>query len=113
MVLSRSPSSAQNINEFTPRLQPLLTILKAHDFPPTTLRFSPMSDMLVSGSADNTVRIVAVPPNLGATCELFPLRPWSHPLTQRLAWGSWILFLVALLVALFAVLAQEWYHVIW
>nr|ANC28037.1 WD-repeat protein [Polyporus umbellatus] len=71
-------------------LAPLLTILKAHDFPPTTLRFSPTSDMLVSGSADNTVRVVTIPPNLGAT-----------------SWGSWILFIVALLVVLFAVLAQQ------
>ncbi|KAI0722994.1 WD40 repeat-like protein [Earliella scabrosa] len=71
-------------------LAPLLTILKAHDFPPTTIRFSPTSEMLVSGSADNTVRVVTVPSNLGAT-----------------SWGSWILFIVALLVVLFAILAQQ------
>ncbi|OJT13356.1 hypothetical protein TRAPUB_10122 [Trametes pubescens] len=69
---------------------PLLTILKSHDFPPTTLRFNPTSDMLISGSADNTVRIVAIPSTLGVT-----------------SWSTWILVVVALLIALFAVLAQQ------
>lgn len=55
--------------------QPLLTILKSHDFPPTTLRFNPTSDMLISGSADNTVRIVAIPSNIGATCKCCILLP--------------------------------------
>nr|VWO99661.1 Putative 6-4 photolyase [Ganoderma boninense] len=75
-------------------LAPLLTILKAHEFPPTTLRFSPSSDTLVSGSADNTVRVVTIPTGLGAT-----------------SWGSWLLFIVALLVVLFAILAQQWFRV--
>ncbi|KAI0771972.1 WD40 repeat-like protein [Trametes elegans] len=74
-------------------LAPLLTILKAHDFPPTTVRFNPTSDLLISGSADNTVRIVAIPPNLGAT-----------------SWGAWILFFVAILVVLFAILAQQMHN---
>ncbi|PIL36872.1 hypothetical protein GSI_00562 [Ganoderma sinense ZZ0214-1] len=74
-------------------LAPLLTILKAHEFPPTTLRFSPSSDTLVSGSADNTVRVVTIPIGLGAT-----------------SWGSWLLFIVALLVVLFAILAQQWFR---
>lgn len=39
-------------------LQPLLSILKAHDFPSTCLRFSPDSKLLISGSADNTLRVV-------------------------------------------------------
>lgn len=38
--------------------QPLLSILAAHDFPSTCLRFSPDSQVLVSGSADNTLRII-------------------------------------------------------
>jgi len=46
-------------------LAPLVTILKAHEFPPTTLRFNPASNFLVSGSPDNTIRVVAVPTNLG------------------------------------------------
>lgn len=50
-------------------IQPLLTILKAHDFPPTTLRFNTASNLLVSGSADNTVRVVTVPASLGVACK--------------------------------------------
>ncbi|KAI0676981.1 WD40 repeat-like protein [Trametes maxima] len=76
-------------------LAPLLSILKAHEFPPTTLHFNPKSDTLISGSADNTVRIVTIPPNLGAT-----------------SWGAWLLFIVALLVVLFAILAQQMQHVL-
>lgn len=49
--------------------QPLLTILKAHDFPPTALRFNPDSNLLVSGSVDNTIRVVTVPDNLTAACK--------------------------------------------
>ncbi|KIP09202.1 hypothetical protein PHLGIDRAFT_103212 [Phlebiopsis gigantea 11061_1 CR5-6] len=74
----------------TQALAPLLTILKAHEFPPTTLRFSPSSDLLVSGSVDNTIRIVSVPENLVAA-----------------SWSSWIIVLVTLLVILFAILAQQ------
>ncbi|KAF8525358.1 WD40 repeat-like protein [Gautieria morchelliformis] len=44
-------------------LAPVLTILRAHDFPPTTLRFSPDASLLISGSADNTLRIIVVPKN--------------------------------------------------
>lgn len=40
--------------------QPVLSILRAHDFPVTCLRFSPDGTLLVSGSADNTVRIIDV-----------------------------------------------------
>ena len=40
--------------------QPLFTILKAHDFPPTTLKFNSNMTLLVSGSADNTIRIVSL-----------------------------------------------------
>ncbi|KAI0080678.1 WD40 repeat-like protein [Panus rudis PR-1116 ss-1] len=69
---------------------PLVTILKAHDFPPTTLRFNPTSRLLVSGSADNTVRLVSVPENLGAS-----------------SWSSWIIIIVTLLILLFAFIAQQ------
>jgi len=41
-------------------LQPLLAILHAHDFPVTCLRFNPASNLLVSASADNTVRVITV-----------------------------------------------------
>ncbi|KAH8118333.1 WD40 repeat-like protein [Phellopilus nigrolimitatus] len=48
-------------------LAPLLSVLKAHDFPATVLRFNPASNLLVSGSADNTIRAVAVPESLTGT----------------------------------------------
>jgi len=40
---------------------PLLTILKAHDFPPTALQFNPRSTLLISGSADASLRVIVVP----------------------------------------------------
>ncbi|KAG8956683.1 hypothetical protein FRC04_000161 [Tulasnella sp. 424] len=46
-------------------LAPLLSILNAHEFPSTVLRFNPSSTMLISGSADNSVRVVEVPSSLG------------------------------------------------
>ncbi|KAH9843963.1 WD40 repeat-like protein [Rhodofomes roseus] len=70
-------------------LAPLVTILKAHDFPPTTLRFNTMSNLLVSGSADNSIRVVTVPENLGAT-----------------SWTFWVV-IVTLLILLFAFIAQR------
>ncbi|GAA5847057.1 hypothetical protein JCM3766R1_000600 [Sporobolomyces carnicolor] len=42
-------------------LRPIVTILKAHDFPSTCVRFNPAGTTLVSGSADNSVRVVNVP----------------------------------------------------
>ncbi|ORY34349.1 quinon protein alcohol dehydrogenase-like superfamily [Naematelia encephala] len=42
-------------------LAPLLKILHAHNFPPTALKFNPSANMLVSASADNTIRAVVVP----------------------------------------------------
>ncbi|TCD66822.1 hypothetical protein EIP91_000900 [Steccherinum ochraceum] len=70
-------------------LAPVLTILKAHEFPPTTLRFNPSSNLLVSGSADNTIRVLTVP-------ELLPE-----------SWSSWIIVVVTLLIILFAIIAQQ------
>lgn len=45
--------------------QPLLKILQAHSFPPTALKFNPSATMLVSASADNTIRTVVVPSSFG------------------------------------------------
>ncbi|GAA6036174.1 hypothetical protein JCM8097_006815 [Rhodosporidiobolus ruineniae] len=42
-------------------LRPILTILHAHDFPVTSLKFNPSGTVLISGSADNSVRIIKVP----------------------------------------------------
>ena len=89
--------------------QPLLTILKAHEFPPTTLRFNPSSNLLVSGSADNTVRIVTVPDQLVGACEYCLHIPCllSRIDVSAIAWSSWIIVLVTLLVVLFAIMAQQ------
>ncbi|KAE9410285.1 WD40 repeat-like protein [Gymnopus androsaceus JB14] len=42
-------------------LSPVSTILKAHEFPPTTLAFNTTSTFLVSGSADNSIRVISLP----------------------------------------------------
>ncbi|KAF8914084.1 WD40 repeat-like protein [Gymnopilus junonius] len=42
-------------------LSPLVSILKAHEFPPTVIKFNPITSLLISGSADNSIRIVSVP----------------------------------------------------
>lgn len=47
-------------------LSPLLKILHVHDFPPTALRFNPSATMLLSASADNTVRAIVVPTSFGS-----------------------------------------------
>ncbi|KAF8339150.1 uncharacterized protein EI90DRAFT_3118236 [Cantharellus anzutake] len=45
-------------------------ILKAHDFPPTTLQFNPSSTLLVSGSADASIRAIVVPPSFTSSSTL-------------------------------------------
>ncbi|KAF8351282.1 WD40 repeat-like protein [Amanita rubescens] len=70
----------------TSTLIPIVTILKAHEFPPTTIKFNPTSTLLVTGSADNSIRIVNVPQ--------YPGSP---------AWGIIILILLAIVVALSAI----------
>lgn len=80
----------------TQALAPLLTILKAHELPPTVVRFNPTSDLLVSGSADNTIRLVSVPENLVAA-----------------SWSSWIIVIVTILVILFAILANQMHQAVY
>ncbi|WWD22371.1 hypothetical protein CI109_106862 [Kwoniella shandongensis] len=46
-------------------LAPLLKILHAHSFPPTALKFNPSANLLVSASADNTIRTIVVPASFG------------------------------------------------
>ncbi|KAJ7283837.1 WD40 repeat-like protein [Mycena rebaudengoi] len=72
-------------------LSPLLTILKAHEFPPTTLKFNPTSRLLVSGSADNTIRVISVPESVGKS-----------------SWSLVLIILITFLVALLALLAQHY-----
>ncbi|KAI0921414.1 hypothetical protein AcW1_004599 [Taiwanofungus camphoratus] len=74
-------------------LAPLLTILKAHEFPPTTLRFNTTSTLLISGSADNTVRVFTVPESLGVP-----------------TWNSWILLVITLLIIVLAIFAKQIYQ---
>ncbi|TFK29282.1 WD40 repeat-like protein [Coprinopsis marcescibilis] len=45
----------------TTTLAPVATILKAHEFPPTFVRFNPSSAILVSGSADSSLRVISIP----------------------------------------------------
>ncbi|CAK5263091.1 unnamed protein product, partial [Mycena citricolor] len=71
-------------------LNPLMTILKAHEFPPTTLTFNPTSKLLVSGSADNTIRVIGIPED-----------------SSKYSWTTIILILITLLIALVALLAQQ------
>ncbi|KAK9894982.1 WD40 repeat-like protein [Cystobasidium minutum MCA 4210] len=73
-------------------VQPLLSVLKAHDFPSTCLRFSPDSKLLISGSADNTLRIVLADQA-------------SHPTRYRglqAALLTLIVLLIAILIQLYA-----------
>ncbi|KAI0306941.1 WD40 repeat-like protein [Multifurca ochricompacta] len=70
-------------------LAPLLNILKSHEFPPTVLKFNPTSRLLLSGSADNTVRLIAIPEGLGDSS------PWSYTFAIILALFS-VLFAVTL-----------------
>lgn len=72
-------------------LLPIVTILKAHEFPPTTIKFNPLSTLLVTGSADNSIRIINVPQYSGSY-----------------AWGITILILLALAIALLAVGLQKY-----
>ncbi|KAI0248709.1 WD40-repeat-containing domain protein [Lactifluus subvellereus] len=83
-----SDCSVGLLDAFT--LAPLLSILKTHEFPPTVLKFNPTSRLLISGSADNTVRLIAIPEELGDSS------PWSYAL----------MIILALFLALFAVAVQ-------
>ncbi|KAG1820347.1 WD40-repeat-containing domain protein [Suillus subaureus] len=71
-------------------LSPLLSILKAHEFPITTVRFSPTSTLLVSGGADSSIRIATVPEEFAGQ-----------------SWTMIILIILALLVILVAFLLQK------
>jgi len=73
-------------------LSRLFTILKAHDFPPTTLKFNPTATLLVSGSADNTVRIVSVEQHAAGS----------------LTWKFIFIILLAILVAVLAIFSKQY-----
>ncbi|KAF8484523.1 WD40 repeat-like protein [Russula ochroleuca] len=83
-----SDCSVGLLDAFT--LAPLLSILKSHEFPPTVLKFNPTSRLLISGSADNTVRLIAIPDGLGDSSS------WSYGL----------MIILALFFVLFAIASQ-------
>jgi len=92
--------------------QPLLKILKSHEFPPTVLKFNPTSRLLISGSADNTVRLIAIPEGLGDSCAYYShvIRYWFGltvgPLSSSASWSYILMILFALFVVLFAFAIQ-------
>ncbi|KAJ7276222.1 quinon protein alcohol dehydrogenase-like superfamily [Mycena haematopus] len=71
-------------------LAPLVAILKAHEFPSTTVKFNPTSRLLVSASADNSIRVISVPDS-----------------AEKSSWTLIILILITLLIALVAFAAQQ------
>ncbi|KXN86365.1 Guanine nucleotide-exchange factor SEC12 [Leucoagaricus sp. SymC.cos] len=80
-------SSDLSIGLLDPKsLTPLCTILKAHEFPPTAVKFDPTTTIVASGSADNSLRIVAIPEVVGGS-----------------SWTIIILVLLTLLVVVIAV----------
>jgi prolactin regulatory element-binding protein len=90
--------------------QPLLSILKSHEFPPTVLKFNPTSRLLISGSADNTVRLIAIPDGLGDSSTFYP-----HLILYRIgfmvyllsaSWSYALLIIFALFIVLLAVAYQ-------
>ncbi|PPQ66763.1 hypothetical protein CVT24_008720 [Panaeolus cyanescens] len=70
-------------------LSPVFNILKAHEFPPTVIKFNPTTTTLVSGSADNSIRVVAIP--------------------AAVKDSSWTLFwiVLAIIIVMLAIAAQQ------
>ncbi|ESK97555.1 membrane glycoprotein spo14 [Moniliophthora roreri MCA 2997] len=64
------------------------TILNAHDFPPTTIAFNTSSTLLVSGSADNSIRIVRLPDYVRSS-------------------SGWFILLLTILIVLIAFVVQQ------
>jgi prolactin regulatory element-binding protein len=88
------------------RIQPLLSILKAHEFPPTTVCFDTTSTLVVSGSADSSVRIVSIPSDLRGACACLLSILLRDVKKESTAWWTVIMIVIALLVVLLALLAQ-------
>ncbi|KAF5364005.1 hypothetical protein D9756_000539 [Leucocoprinus leucothites] len=84
-------SSDLSIGILDPKtLTPLCTVLKAHEFPPTAVRFDPTTKIIASGSADNTLRIVTIPEVVGGS-----------------SWTVIILVVMTLLVVVIAIAMQN------
>ncbi|GAA5828040.1 hypothetical protein JCM5353_003160 [Sporobolomyces roseus] len=73
-------------------LRPIMTILKAHDFPSTSLKFNPTSTLLLSGSADNSLRVIKVP-----------------SVSERGGESKLTMILITVFILLLAVLVQQGY----
>jgi prolactin regulatory element-binding protein len=73
------------------------------------LKFNPTSRLLISGSADNTVRLIAIPDGLGDSCTFYP-----HVILYRIglmdyflsAWNYGLLIIFALFIVLLSVAFQ-------
>ncbi|KAF7331958.1 WD-REPEATS-REGION domain-containing protein [Mycena kentingensis (nom. inval.)] len=73
-------------------LSPLATILKAHDqFASTTLAFNQTATLLVSASADNSVRVISVPESIAKS-----------------SWSVVLFIILALFMAILAFAAQQY-----
>ncbi|KAH9818871.1 quinon protein alcohol dehydrogenase-like superfamily [Melampsora americana] len=59
LALSSSDLTVSVIDALS--LRPILTILHAHEFPVTCLKFSIDSSRLISASADTTIRVIEIP----------------------------------------------------
>jgi prolactin regulatory element-binding protein len=71
------------------------------------VKFNPTSTLLVSGSADNTIRVITVPNSVEkSSCTSSP-EPLDGVLTARTAWALVILILLTFLIALLAFAAQQ------
>jgi len=81
--------------------------LKAHEFPPTAVKFDPTTKLIVSGSADSTLRIVAIPEVVGGFCEWTGLGMWNLADPIRVAWTVITLVLMAMLVVIIAIVMQD------
>lgn len=91
------------------RAQPVLTILRAHEFPATTLKWSPSGDLVVSASADNSVRCISTSGPLPSSAFAPPYCPVRLEALRTAALAgmsiTWTI-LVALLALLFGILVQ-------
>ena len=82
--------------------------MRAHEFPPTVIRFNPSATLLVSGSADNTIRTVAIPETLTGT-SAYVRYTFELLLTILSAWTTGSVFFLTVLVLLLAVLISYLY----
>ncbi|SAM66768.1 uncharacterized protein UBRO_12729 [Ustilago bromivora] len=88
-------------------LRPVLKILHAHDFPPTCLKFNPASNLLVSASADNTLRVIPIPAK--ALLESASSGGGALAFISETRMGFYITIFLSLLIAALALWIQRNY----